>query len=163
MKKVSVSKNKQKYLRNPKLCIVCNKALRYEQRFRKHCSIECANETISLKQKQNSYNEIIGKNIKGKHIVYKTINLLTDEFYIGVRKTEVDFDGYFGSGIRIKRSVKKYGVENFKRETLFEYFNSDDAFKKEKELIKKFKKNKLCLNLADGGQGGYTHGKRTFS
>jgi group I intron endonuclease len=49
-------------------------------------------------------------------IVYKTINITNDKIYIGKRYTKNLNDGYLGSGIHIKRAVKKYGKNNFYRE-----------------------------------------------
>ena len=45
-------------------------------------------------------------------------------------------DGYIGSGKYLKRAIKKYGIENFKRQILFEFDNSIDMYNKEKELMK---------------------------
>ena len=90
-------------------------------------------------------------------IVYKTTNRITSEYYIGVHKT-VDpiFDGYFGSGRRILRSVKKYGKDNFVRTTLYEYDDPDEklAFDKEQEILCHLLNDPLCLNLGPGGKGG---------
>lgn len=56
------------------------------------------------------------------YIQYRTINLVNNKFYIGKHCQTVDphqFDGYYGSGSQIINAVKKYGKENFIRETLF--------------------------------------------
>lgn len=88
-------------------------------------------------------------------IVYKTTNLITGHYYIGVHKTlKNEFDGYYGSGVRIKLSIKKYGKNNFTRITLFSFDNEPDAFKKEKELVDIALQESLCLNLSEGGRGG---------
>ena len=90
-------------------------------------------------------------------IVYKTINTHTNEYYIGVHKTTSSvFDGYFGSGRRILRSVKKYGKEYFVRVTLFEYADDSEklAFLKETELLAETLADPMCLNLSQGGRGG---------
>ena len=42
--------------------------------------------------------------------LYQIVNKVTGEFYTGVHKGHQQ-DGYWGSGIRIKRSIKKYGKE----------------------------------------------------
>lgn len=90
-------------------------------------------------------------------IVYKTINTHTNEYYIGVHKTTTFvFDGYFGSGRRIVRSVKKYGKEYFVRITLFEYDDDSEklAFLKETEILAETLADPRCLNLSHGGKGG---------
>ena len=149
----------EKYQKNPNLCAICGKNLPYEKRNRKTCSRECTKKQLSISASKNKHNKIYGKLVIGKHIVYKTTCLLDGRFYIGVRKTESkDFDGYLGSGIILKRLVRKYGKENFSRETLFEFDNSKQAFDKERELLIDLNllKNPLCINIANEGQGGNT-------
>ena len=51
--------------------------------------------------------------------IYKTTNLITNKIYIGKRVyRKKDDDWYLGSGIYLKRSIKKHGRENFKKEIL---------------------------------------------
>ena len=90
-------------------------------------------------------------------IVYKTTNLITNEFYIGVHKTISEiFDGYYGSGLRLIRSLKKYGKDNFVRQTLYVFSDSDEsiAFQREAEILLEKLHEPLCLNLGEGGKGG---------
>lgn len=149
------AENEAKYLENPHKCKFCGKPLQYSRRYRNTCSSECAKARIRKLDK--SHEEIKGKNVSGRHIVYKVINDFDSRYYIGVRKTEkADFDGYLGSGIHIRRMVKHYGKEHFSRLTLFEFNNSDDAYEKEKELLKEALSDPNCVNLAKGGQGGCT-------
>lgn len=45
------------------------------------------------------------------YIVYKTINLVNNKFYIGKHRQNIDphqFDGYYGSGSQIINAVKKF-------------------------------------------------------
>lgn len=52
-------------------------------------------------------------------IIYKTTNLVNGKIYIGQHVCESDeFDGYLGSGVKLRASIRYYGPENFKRETL---------------------------------------------
>jgi len=108
------------------------------------------------------------KRVIYKYIVYKTTNLINGKIYIGVHRTNPNiFDGYIGCGVthtdRKKRTkgfpqaVKKYGYENFKRETLFEYpdtkFGKKKAYDKEAELVNTdFIKRTDVYNLTLGGQ-----------
>lgn len=90
-----------------------------------------------------------------KHFIYKTINLINNNYYIGMHSTNNLDDGYLGSGNRLINEIKKYGKENFKREILCFLSNRKELRLKEKEivnadLIKDFK----CLNLTEGGEGG---------
>ena len=57
-------------------------------------------------------------------IIYKTINLITGKIYIG--QTTKNDPKYFGSGIWIKKAIKKYGKENFIREVLCECSSQDE-------------------------------------
>lgn len=88
------------------------------------------------------------------YTVYKIINHITNEFYIGVHKTNNINDSYYGSGIRIKRAIKKYGKSNFSKLILFVLDEKELAYEKEKEILKEELTNVNCLNLSDGGVGG---------
>ena len=51
-------------------------------------------------------------------IVYCTTNLINGKKYIGSHKDNGDW--YLGSGVYLAKAIKKYGRENFVRETLWE-------------------------------------------
>lgn len=52
-------------------------------------------------------------------IIYKTTNLVNGRIYIGQHWCDTDeFDGYLGSGVSLTNAIKRYGRNNFKRETL---------------------------------------------
>lgn len=105
-----------------------------------------------------------------KYIVYKTTNLINGHFYIGVHKTADPntFDGYLGNGIYINRpntyeycktkmqlAVKKYGVKNFKRETLSVFDDEVSAYFLESELVNmEFLARDDVYNMVLGGFGG---------
>lgn len=84
-------------------------------------------------------------------IVYKTTNLVNGKFYIG-QDTNNNPD-YFGSGVKIKLAMKKYGKDNFRKEIL-EYCKTQEALnEREKFWIKETKAIELGYNLAEGGFG----------
>lgn len=88
------------------------------------------------------------------YTVYKILNLITNEYYIGVHKTSNPNDSYMGSGILIRKAIKDFGLENFQKEILFSYEEKKDAYDKEKELLVNLLNDNLCLNLSEGGVGG---------
>jgi hypothetical protein len=65
-------------------------------------------------------------------------------------------DGYFGSGQRISRSIKKHGREAHSKEVL-EFLPSREALKlREKQLVNEdLLADPLCMNLKLGGEGGW--------
>ena len=103
-----------------------------------------------------------------KYIVYKTTCLINGKIYIGVHGTENPDvpDGYIGDGIAtyftyfirhpkwpFQYAVAKYGIENFKRETLFVYDIEQEAYLKEEELVnEEFIARDDTYNIALGGQ-----------
>jgi len=95
---------------------------------------------------------------KKYHFIYKTTNLLSGKYYIGMHSTDNLDDGYMGSGRRLRYSINKYGKENHKVEIL-EFVNSrKELIKREVEIVNlnEIAKDK-CLNMSVGGDGGYKH------
>jgi hypothetical protein len=94
------------------------------------------------------------------YIVYKTINLVNNKFYIGKHRQTIDphqFDGYYGSGSQIINAVKKYGKDNFVRETLFVFENETECLLKEEETVAPHLGKSYCYNMRSGGIGGFEH------
>ena len=58
--------------------------------------------------------------------IYKITNLLNGKMYIGQHKTDNLDDGYMGSGTVLKRAIKKYGVENFRKEWIMFCEDAED-------------------------------------
>lgn len=90
-----------------------------------------------------------------QHCVYKTTNLKNDRYYIGVHSSVDLNDGYLGSGVILKASVEKYGADNHKKEIMKICESREEAFDFEKLYIKASKNDTACMNISDGGDGGF--------
>lgn len=63
-----------------------------------------------------------------------------------------------GSGIRIKRAIEKYGIENFEKTILFECSSEIEMNAKEAEIVNEdFIARDDVYNIELGGKGGWTH------
>lgn len=92
------------------------------------------------------------------YIFYKTTNLLNKKVYYGVHKTEILDDGYLGSGIAIKKAIKKYGKQNFNRETIKFFDTREEMYSYEKSFVtEELVKDVSTYNQTLGGFGGFSH------
>ena len=92
------------------------------------------------------------------YTIYEIINLIDGKVYIGKHQTKDLNDGYMGSGKFIKRAIAKYGIENFRKEILFQFDNEVDMNVKEAELVtKEFCLREDTYNLCVGGNGGFSY------
>lgn len=89
------------------------------------------------------------------YLIYKITNNLNGKIYIGQHKTEDLNDGYMGSGVAIKRAIRRYGLENFSKEILYDV---DDwelmDFLEELIVDEEFVKRKDTYNMKTGGSCG---------
>lgn len=86
------------------------------------------------------------------YTIYKITNTINNKYYIGVHKTNNPMDGYYGSGIVIQDAIKKHGKQNFIKEILFIFDNSQAAYAKEREIVdEEFVKNPNTYNMQIGG------------
>ena len=88
--------------------------------------------------------------------IYKTTNLITNQIYIGKKMGKFEYK-YFGSGIYLKRAIKKFGKYVFKIEIITYCQNKNELNNFEKYFIAKYRNllgKKELYNLADGGEGG---------
>lgn len=98
-----------------------------------------------------------------KHVVYK-ITSPSGKVYIGIT-------GNIRNRFRIYqnkqkplykqhklcKSILKYGFDSFKKEIIYEGLTIEEAYSREIEEIKKYKDQKISLNISDGGPIGKTY------
>lgn len=72
--------------------------------------------------------------------VYETTNKINGMKYIGkcIYERQNDWEKYLGSGVYLKRAIKKYGKENFVKVILEEAYSDDELRKLEEDYIKRF-------------------------
>jgi group I intron endonuclease len=93
-------------------------------------------------------------------IIYKTTNLLNGKFYVG--KDEKNNPYYLGSGKILKLAIKKYGIENFKKEIIETCKTIDELNEREKFWINVLSATTFGYNIAEGGTGGRTKFKKIY-
>lgn len=88
--------------------------------------------------------------------IYITTNQINGKQYIGQHKIKKEQDYYIGSGKILKDAIKKYGKENFTKETLVLCKTKEEANILERQYIKEYQAdlNPQFYNLAKGGDGG---------
>jgi group I intron endonuclease len=92
------------------------------------------------------------------YYLYKVTNLVNNRFYIGVHKTKNIEDGYMGSGKILRQAIEKYGIENFQKEILEYFSDSESMLKREKEIVtEEFLSRCDVYNLRKGGDGGFDY------
>jgi hypothetical protein len=92
------------------------------------------------------------------YTIYKITNTINGKIYIGKHQTKDLNDCYMGSGKHLRHSIAKYGLENFKKEILFQFDNETDMNAKEAELVTEdFCLREDTYNICRGGQGGFSH------
>lgn len=90
------------------------------------------------------------------YTIYIITNKINGRIYIGKHQTRDLNDGYMGSGKHLKRSQKKYGIDNFEKEILFQFDNEVDMNVKEAELVtEEFCLREDTYNICPGGKGGF--------
>lgn len=88
------------------------------------------------------------------HTIYKTTNLINGKIYVGKHSTKDPYDDYIGSGILISAAIKKYGVDNFKKEVLHTFSCEELAYLAEAMIVDEdFVKDPNVYNLRPGGMG----------
>lgn len=91
------------------------------------------------------------------YYIYRIINTINDHDYIGKRKyckKNPLTDNYLGSGSLIRKAIKKYGKENFRKEILESNIAGEyEASISERKWISYFKTlGKAYYNISPGGE-----------
>ena len=86
------------------------------------------------------------------HYLYKITNITNNHFYYGVHSTKNLYDNYKGSGTRLKKAYKKYGLNNFIKEIIQYFDNEEEMFNAEYKIVNEsLVLNNNCYNLSVGG------------
>lgn len=96
--------------------------------------------------------------MKTYNYIYLITNKINGKIYIGKHSTNDLNDNYFGSGVLIKKSIQKYGIENFTKDYLAFCDTEEKLNYLERYYIRKYKANINGYNLTNGGDGGKTSG-----
>ena len=76
------------------------------------------------------------------YLIYITTNLTNGKKYIGSHLTSNINDNYLGSGVILKKAIKKYGKSNFQREIIAQLDNIDNMKELEEYYIQENEKEK---------------------
>jgi hypothetical protein len=91
------------------------------------------------------------------HTLYRTTCTVTKKFYIGAHSTNDLEDEYFGSGLRLLRSIRKHGKDKHVKEVLEILDSKESMYIRENEVVnEELLQNPLCMNLKRGGEGGWS-------
>lgn len=92
--------------------------------------------------------------MKGIHYFYKITNLINGHYYYGIRTCHClpGKDPYMGSGIRLHKAYRKYGIENFKKEIIRVCKTREDVLDLERWIVyDKLINDNSCYNMSLGG------------
>jgi group I intron endonuclease len=84
-----------------------------------------------------------------KHLVYKTYNPSTGQYYFGKHSTRNIYDGYQGSGNWIKESDK----DTLVTDTIAVVETELEAYELEELIVSLHYNDALCMNITKGGSG----------
>lgn len=94
--------------------------------------------------------------------IYRTTNLMNGKVYIG--KSMKSNPNYIGSGVLLRKAIRKYGRQSFRKDVLEQCLTKDELNSREKHWILEL--NSLApvgYNLTRGGDGGDTFSGRTHT
>jgi hypothetical protein len=112
-----------------------------------HCSIGQIEDNLAVFELYEiSRPSIDGKIYYGQH-------------RIGANKPKCYQGIYMGSGIHLRNSIKKYGIDKHVKRVLFLAYSKEEANEIEEMLIAQGRaRGELLMNIAKGGDGGLTRG-----
>lgn len=91
------------------------------------------------------------------HYIYKIVRF-DGKYYIGMHSTDNLDDGYFGSGKRLRHSIKKHGKDKHQIQILAMYEDRENLRLAESRLVdQECLNDPMCMNLRLGGEGGWDH------
>jgi len=92
-----------------------------------------------------------------------TTNLINGKIYVGQHATENLTDGYLGSGIALRRAIRKHGVEHFKSEILAQFDSFEEMDECERLIVDEaFVARSDTYNITIGGtSGGHWYANKT--
>ena len=113
----------------------------------------------TLEEDSNLLTEKEFKERKYKYnYLYKITNLINNKIYIGIHSTDNLDDGYMGSSKILKQSIRKRGLENFKKEILEFYPDRGSLREAEAQIVnEEFIAREDTYNLSIGGAGGESY------
>lgn len=92
------------------------------------------------------------------HFIYKTSNIETGKYYVGMHSTCKLNDGYLGSGKRLRYSINKHGNENFVLKILEFLPTRELLVERERKIVNvEMIDDPNCLNLQTGGISGFDY------
>jgi group I intron endonuclease len=89
--------------------------------------------------------------------IYKITNLINGKIYVGKHSHKKTENGYFGSGVAIKKGILKYGKVNFIKEILCICSSEKELNNSEIYWIDKLKSFSNGYNMTKGGEGKLGH------
>lgn len=155
------NKNLNKPKKHKNYCIDCGKEISFYAKRCNSCNKRCLETKLKLSKsaKKKKFFNIDNSTDIFYGYIYLTENLLDGSVYIGQHFTKNNLikDNYYGSGIHLRRAIKKYGKKNFKKSILF----SGNCCQAELNQLEKYyiwlaKHNNngiKCYNIASGGRG----------
>ena len=93
--------------------------------------------------------------MKKYNYLYVIINKINSKIYVGVHSTDKLNDYYFGSGVLLRKSIKKYGRENFQKQILMFFDSVKEMNETERAIVDEdFISRRDTYNMELGGSGG---------